>query len=81
MAKIKVYSTPVCIWCRKLEDFLTEKNIEFEKYDVSIDIDARNEMVQKSGQMGVPVIDIDGTVIVGFDRAAIESALEKKEAK
>ena len=77
MAKIKVYSTPVCVWCKKLKDFLEEKNIEFEEHDVSKDREARKEMIEKSGQMGVPVIDINGKVIVGFDQPAIEAELEK----
>ena len=75
MAKVTVYSTPTCPWCNKAKDFLKENNIEFESKDVSEDEAARNEMMEKSGQMGVPVLDIDGKVIVGFDVDAIKSAL------
>ena len=85
MANVIVYSTNSCPWCVKLKDFLKEKGIEFEDKDVSADEEARNEMSEKSGQMGVPVLDINGTVIVGFDQEAIEKALaggseEKKAA-
>jgi len=75
MAKVTVYSTPVCPWCHKAKDFLKENNIEFEDKDVSSDEAAKNEMTEKSGQMGVPVLDIDGTIIVGFDVEAIKKAL------
>jgi len=73
--KVKVYSTQTCPWCHKVKEFLKEKKIKFEDIDVGADQKAANEMVEKSGQMGVPVTDIDGTVIVGFDKEAIEKAL------
>lgn len=76
MTKVKIYSTKTCPWCHKAKDFLKEKNIEFEDFDVSSDEKARNELVEKSGQMGVPVLDIDGTIIIGFDQGAIEKALK-----
>lgn len=77
MAKIKVYSTKQCFWCIKLKDFLKQKNIEFEEHDVSSDRAAAKEMIVKSGQKGVPVIDINGKIIVGFDKEAIEAELKK----
>jgi|TARA_Y100000310_G_scaffold344724_2_gene459060 glutaredoxin-like YruB-family protein len=73
--KVKVYSTKACPWCVKLKDFLKEKEVEFEDIDVGADQKAANEMVEKSGQMGVPVTDINGTIIVGFSKDAIEKAL------
>jgi len=73
--KVKVYSTETCPWCHKVKEFLKEKKIKFEDINVGKDQKAANEMVEKSGQMGVPVTDIDGTVIVGFDKEAIEKAL------
>lgn len=76
MANVTVYSTPTCPWCVKVKDFLKENKIEFEDKDVSLDEEARKAMVEKSGQMGVPVLDIDGTVIVGFDQEAIKKALK-----
>lgn len=79
MAKIKVYSTPTCPWCVKVKGYLKEKGVEFEDIDVSADQEKANEMVEKSGQMGVPVIEIDGTIIVGFDQAKIDEALAGKK--
>ncbi|MFA4843012.1 MAG: glutaredoxin domain-containing protein [Candidatus Omnitrophota bacterium] len=76
MAKsVKVYSTPTCPWCVRVKQFLSENNILFENYDVSQEPSKGEEMVNKSGQMGVPVIDIDGSIIVGFDRERIKQAL------
>ena len=75
MTKVKVFSTPTCPWCKKVKEFLSEKNIEFEDLNVAADSDARNEMIEKSGQMGVPVVLIDDKVIVGFDRDEIASTL------
>ncbi len=76
---VKVYSTQTCPWCHKVKDFLKEKKIEFEDIDVSSNQEAAQEMVKKSGQMGVPVLDIDGKIIVGFDVKAITDALGIKE--
>ena len=67
MAKVTVYSTPTCPWCKKTKEFLKANNIEFESKDVSSDDAASKTMIEKSGQMSVPVTDIDGTIIVGFD--------------
>ena len=76
MAKVTVYSTAVCPWCHKAKEFLKANNIEFEDKDVSSDESARNEMIEKSGQMGVPVIVIEGhDPIIGFDQEAIKKAL------
>ncbi|MAG08733.1 NrdH-redoxin [Candidatus Woesearchaeota archaeon] len=76
MAKVKVYSTPTCPFCIKAKEFLKEHNIEFEDIDVSNNQEASKEMVDKSGQMGVPVIDIDGEIIIGFDVERIGKALK-----
>ena len=76
MSEITVYSTPMCPWCNVLKDFLKEKNIEFEDIDVSKDQEKAKEMIEKSGQMGVPQIEINGKIIVGFDKPAIEKELE-----
>ena len=77
MTLIKVYSTPTCPWCRMLKDFLKERNVEFENIDVSTNAEAAREMVAKSGQRGVPQIDINGTLIVGFDQESIEKELKR----
>ena len=77
MAKsVKVYSTPTCPYCVMAKDFLRQNNIAFEDIDVSQNEQAAQEMINKSGQMGVPQLDIDGKVIVGFDKSAIKRALD-----
>lgn len=73
---IKVYSTVICPYCVTLKKFLKEHNIEFEDIDVSQDEKVRDEMVKKSGQMGVPVVEIDGEIVVGFDREKIKQLLK-----
>ncbi|EMS73675.1 glutaredoxin family protein [Ruminiclostridium cellobioparum] len=69
---VKVYSTPTCPWCTVAKKYLTSKNVKFEEVDVSKNREAAYEMVKKSGQRGVPVIDINGSIIVGFDQATID---------
>ncbi len=73
--KIKVYSTPTCVYCVTLKEFFKEKGIEFEEVDVSLNEEAAREMIMKTGQMGVPVVEIGEEVIVGFDRDKINQAL------
>ena len=73
---IKVYSTPSCPWCTVAKNYLTSKHIQFEEVDVSRNREAAMEMVQKSGQRGVPVIDINGSIIVGFDQATIDTLIK-----
>lgn len=73
--KITVYSTPTCPYCIRAKKFLMENNIEFEDIDVSTDQEKTREIIEKTGQMGVPIIDIDGEIIVGFDKEAITKAL------
>jgi len=72
---VKVYSTPTCPWCHKVKDFLKENKIKFEDIDVSSNQKAGQEMVEKSGQMGVPVIDVDGKIIVGFNEGKLKESL------
>jgi glutaredoxin-like YruB-family protein len=69
--KIRVFSTPSCPYCFTLKEFLKQNNFEFEDIDVSRDEKALKEMVEKSGQMGVPVVEIDGEIVVGFDKEKI----------
>lgn len=75
MANITIYSTPTCVYCKMAKAYLTQKNVSFAEKDVLSDLAAREEMVKKSGQMGVPVIDIDGELIVGFDKEKIKESL------
>lgn len=74
MPDITIYSTPTCPYCKMAKAFLTEKNIPFTEVDVSADEAKAREMIEKSGQMGVPVIDVDGKIIVGFDREELAKA-------
>ena len=75
MKNVKVYSTPTCPYCIKAKKFFEQSGVEYEEKDVSRDENLAEEAVKKSGQMGVPVIDIDGEIIVGFDKDAISRAL------
>ncbi|OGD66711.1 hypothetical protein A2Z61_00520 [Candidatus Campbellbacteria bacterium RIFCSPLOWO2_02_35_12] len=72
---IVIYSTPTCHFCQMAKEFFKEKGIEYTNYDVSEDMEKRKEMIEKSGQMGVPVIFIDNEMMIGFDRDKILSAL------
>ena len=76
MSNIKVYSTPTCPYCHLLKEFLHQKKIEFDDIDVASDHEAAKKMIAKSGQMGVPQIEINGKIIVGFDKPAIEKELK-----
>lgn len=71
--KIEIYSTPTCHFCQMAKEFLTENNIPFTDYNVASDIVRRKEMIDKSGQMGVPVIVVNGQHMVGFDRDRLAS--------
>ena len=73
--KVVIYSTPTCHFCHMVKEYLGEKNIAFEDYNVAEDLEKRQEMMDKSGQMGVPVIYIGDEMIIGFDQAKIDSLL------
>lgn len=73
--KIIIYSTPTCPFCIRAKQFLKDNKIQFTDIDVSMDQAKAQEMIEKSGQMGVPVIDIDGKIIVGFDKEKIKESL------
>lgn len=73
--KVKVYSTSTCPYCVRVKQFLKDNNVQFTEIDVSSDQKAAQEMIERSGQMGVPVVDIDGEIIVGFDKRKISSVL------
>jgi len=75
MANVKIYSTPTCPYCIKTKAYLDEKGIKYENFDVSSDKAKLEAMVKLSGQMGVPVLDIDGNIMVGFDKEKIDSLL------
>jgi glutaredoxin-like YruB-family protein len=75
MAKIRLFTTPVCPYCMTLKRFLKEKSIEFEEIDVTEDLEAQEEMIEKTQQSTVPVLAIDDDFIVGFDRKEIVEKL------
>lgn len=77
--EVKIYSTPTCPYCIKVKEFMKEHDIEYEDINVAGNMEKAKEMVDKSGQMGVPVVDIDGEIIVGYDVEKIKKALKLEE--
>lgn len=75
---VKIYTTTTCPYCVMAKKFFNEHNVKYEEINVQENHEAAEEMIGKSGQMGVPVIDVDGTIIVGFDKKALEKALKLK---
>lgn len=75
MENVKIYSTPGCPYCKMAKQYLDEHNVQYEDIDVSMNQVAAQEMVTKSGQLGVPVLDIGGKIVIGFDRPKINEAL------
>ena len=73
--KIVIYSTPTCPYCHRTKEYLSQKNISYVEHNVAVDREAAREMIQKSKQMGVPVIIVDDEVLVGFNQARLESML------
>jgi len=75
---VKIYSTPSCVYCKTLKEYLAKNNISFEDIDVSKNGKELEKMIKDSGQMGVPVLDIDGEIVVSFDKAKIDKLLKIK---
>jgi glutaredoxin 3 len=75
MPKVIIYTTPTCVYCKMTKDFFAKNNIAYEEHNVATDLAARQEMFSKSHQMGVPVIDVGGEIIVGFDKKTLEDLL------
>jgi glutaredoxin 3 len=73
---VKMYTTPTCHFCQDAKKFFKENDVEYEEVDVSQNEEARNEMIEKSGQFGVPVIDVDGEIIVGYDKPELKKVLK-----
>ncbi len=71
MPKITIYTTPTCSFCRMAKNFFREHGVSYEEKDVTTNHQFVEEMIRKSGQMGVPVIDIDGEIVIGFDKPRI----------
>lgn len=74
--RVTVYSTQSCPYCTLVKNYLKERKVPFSEYDVGRDQRRAEEMVRKSGQMGVPVVDVDGRIILGFNRPEIDRALK-----
>ena len=72
---VTIYSTPTCVYCKSLKEYLTKHNIQFQEIDVASNESELEKMVAISGQMGVPVVEIDGNVVIGFDREKIDQLL------
>lgn len=75
MAQVTIYTTTTCVYCNAAKAFFKEKGVAYAEYNVGTDVEKRKEMVEKSGQMGVPVIDIDGQLVVGFNQPKIKQLL------
>lgn len=78
MKKVTIYSTPMCVYCHTAKNFLNDKKIKFEEFNVATNLEKRKEMVDKSGQLGVPVIVVGDEIIVGFDEERISELLNIK---
>ena len=78
MAKVEIYSTPWCVYCKMAKEYFKKNNIDYTDYDVASDSVKRQEMLDKTHQMGVPVILIDGKIVIGFDREKINELLGLK---
>ena len=74
---IKIYVTPTCTWCQKLKEWLKKKKVSYQELDVIESDTYRDQLIQKSWQMAVPVIDIDGQIIVGFDEKKLDEIIKK----
>jgi glutaredoxin-like YruB-family protein len=78
MKDVKIYTTPSCVYCKMTKEFFAKNNIQYKEYNVAQDAKAREEMISKSGQLGVPVTIIDGELVVGFDQAQLSKLLGVK---
>ena len=75
MKDIIIYSTPTCVYCNMAKTFFKANSVEYKDFNVATDLDKRKEMIDKTGQMGVPVIDMGGQIVVGFDETKIKETL------
>ena len=78
MSTVTIYSTPTCVYCNMAKNFFKANNVEFAEHNVASDLEKRKEMIDKTGQMGVPVIEAAGEVIVGFDEGRLRTILNIK---
>lgn len=75
MKNVTIYSTPSCTYCNLAKDFFKKNKVDYTEYNVATDLAKRKEMIEKTGQMGVPVIEVDGEIVVGFDEPRLKEAL------
>jgi len=75
MSKVTIYTTPSCVFCKMAKAYFQANDIKYEEKDVAVDIPARQAMLEKSGQMGVPVIDVDDSIVIGFDKERLTELL------
>ncbi len=78
MPNVTIYSTPTCVYCNMAKSFFKANNVTFTEYNVASDLEARKTMIDKTGQMGVPVIDLGSEVVIGFNEEKIKSILKIK---
>lgn len=76
--QVKIYTTPSCVYCRMTKEFFEANRIGYEEFNVASDAKAREEMITRSGQFGVPVTDVSGELVIGFDRARLSQLLDIK---
>ncbi len=75
MAQVTIYTTPSCVYCKMTKEFFAKNGVQYQELNVASDAKAREEMVAKSHQLGVPVIDVDGSIVIGFDQKNLETLL------
>jgi glutaredoxin-like YruB-family protein len=75
MKNVSIYSTPTCVYCNAAKEFMKKNGITYTEYNVASDSERRKEMISKTGQMGVPVIEVDDQIMVGFDQPTLAAAL------
>lgn len=75
MKQVTIYTTPTCSYCKMAKEFFAEKGVTYQEFNVGVDLEKRKEMIEKSGQMGVPVITVGDDLVVGFDKAKLASLL------
>ncbi|MDP4007142.1 MAG: glutaredoxin family protein [bacterium] len=78
MADVTIYTTPTCVYCKAAKEFFKENNVEYDEKNVAEDELARDVMMEKSGQLGVPVIDVKGNIVIGFDEKKLSELLGLK---
>ena len=76
--KVRIFTTPTCMYCRAAKEFFNENNVAYEEYDVAVDAEKRQEMFTKSGQKSVPVIFVNDDMVIGFDRERLAELLGVK---